>query len=234
MTKETILPRHIAIIPDGNRRWAKQRGLKPWQGHQEAAKRIEEIVEAAVGLKIKYFTLWGGSYDNLTKRPKKEVLVLGQIYYQLTERLLKNKTVWQEGIRVRFLGEWPKLLDSKTVALMKRAETETKNHQNYHYTYLIGYNGDREMIEAINRLLGQGRRSVTPAQLKACLWTADLPEVDLIIRTGDEPHVSAGFMMWDARYAQLYFSPKMWPEFRKKDLIRAIKEYSQRERRLGA
>ena len=228
-----LLPRHVAVIPDGNRRWAKRRGLAGWRGHLEGAKRMEEIARAAVDLDIKYFTLWGGSYDNLTKRSKGEIIVLNRVYKELVQKLLKDKTVHENRVRVRFLGEWPKLLNKGVVEVIRRAERETARYTGYEHSYLIGYNGDREMLDAVNRLLKAGRGRVTAPLLKSCLWTADLPPVDLVIRTGGEPHLSNGFMMWDARDAQLYFTDKFWPDFTKEELIRALEDYSHRERRFG-
>ena len=228
-----LSPRHVAIIPDGNRRWAKRRGFPGWKGHFEGAKRMEEIARAAVDLDIKYLTIWGGSYDNLTKRSKGEIIVLNRVYKELVQKLLKDKTVHENKVRVRFLGEWPKLLNKGVVEVIKRAESETARYTGYQHSYLVGYNGDREMLDAMNRLLKAGHGRVTALLLKSYLWTADLPPVDLVIRTGGEPHLSNGFMMWDIRDAQLYFTDKFWPDFTKEEFVRALEDYSHRERRFG-
>jgi undecaprenyl diphosphate synthase len=119
------------------------------------------------------------------------------------------------------------------VEVIRRAEKETARYTGYEHSYLIGYNGDREMLDAVNRLLKTDCGRVTAPLLKSYLWTADLPPVDLVIRTGGEPHLSNGFMMWDARDAQLYFTDKFWPDFTKKEFIRALEDYSHRERRFG-
>lgn len=226
--------KHVAIIPDGNRRWAKKRRLMPWQGHIKASERTTGVVKAAFELGIPYLTIWGGSYDNLTKRPKREVSILNSIYRRMAEKLIKDKDTGKKGVRVRILGEWPKLLSVGAVEALRRAEEETKKYNNYNLTLLIGYNGDREMIAAVNQLLSRDTRKISGENLKESLWTKDLPPVDLIIRTGGEPHLSAGFMMWDVRYSQLYFTKKMWPDFTIKDLKDAVKYYKERERRLGA
>lgn len=232
MTKDSF-PQHVAIIPDGNRRWARKRGLLGWQGHLEGAKRAEEISRAAVDLGIKYFTLWGGSYDNLTKRPKTEWLVLNRVYKALVQKVLKDKTIREKQVQVRFIGEWQGLLNKGVIELMRRAEVETAHHKAYRHSYLHSYSGDREMLDAINRLIRDGHRRITDKLLKSYLWTADLPPVDLVIRTGGEPHLSTGFMMWHTRYSQLYFVDKLWPDFRKKDFITAVEDYSQKQRRFG-
>lgn len=227
------LPQHVAIIPDGNRRWAKKRGLLPWRGHIKAAQRIEEIAKAAIDLDIKYLTIWGGSYDNLTRRPRREVLALNQVYCQLAQRLLKDPEIYRKQVRVRILGEWPKLLNERVVKLLKQSERETAGHTAYGHSYLIGYNGDREMLDAINRIVKEGSGRVNGKLLKSYLWTTDLPPVDFIIRTGGEPHLSAGFMMWEAQDAQLYFVDKLWPDFDKKSFEEALREYGRRRRRFG-
>lgn len=232
MTK-TSLPQHVVIMPDGNRRWAKKRGLPGWRGHSMGAKRMEEVALAAIDLNIKYLSIWGGSYYNLTKRPKREVVVLNRIYKQIVKNALDNKTTYEKRVRIRCIGEWTELLNSDVVKLIREAEHKTASHENYYQTYLIGYNGDREMLDALNRFTREGKRHITDNLLKSYLWTADLPSVDFIIRTGGEPHLSTGFMMWHTRDSQLYFTEKLWPDFNKKSFEEALQEYARRERRFG-
>ena len=224
--------KHLAIIPDGNRRWAKAKGLAPWQGHIKASKNIPEIIKEAFTIGINSVTIWGGSYDNLTKRTPEEIGVLDRVYSLLTARFLKSKDVKDGKVRLKVLGEWKKLLRAKTKQDLIRAENTTKKNGPYNLTLLIGYNGDREMVEAINKLIKAGSK-VNEEDIKRALWTKDLPPVDLIIRTGCEPHLSAGFMMWDVRYSQLYFTEKFWPDFGAEDLKEAVNYYEGRERRLG-
>lgn len=227
------LPRHVAVVPDGNRRWARKRGWPGWRGHLKAAKPIEEVAQEAVELGVQYLTVWGGSYANLTKRSRKEISVLNRFYKELAEKLLRSNFVHQKKVKVKFVGEWPKLLNKSVIEAIKKIEEATSSYNSYRYTCLVGYNGDREMLDAISRLLKDGYSRATPSLLKSYLWTADLPPVDLVIRTGGEPHLSTGFMMWHTRDAQLYFSDKMWPDFGKADFVAAVKDYSQRERRFG-
>lgn len=232
MTKIS-LPHHVAVIPDGNRRWATAHGMPRWKGHFTGAKRVEEINRAALDLNIKHFTLWGESYENLIRRPKIELKVFSRIHKELIRKLIKDPVIHREKVKIRFIGEWAKLLDKDVVELMKRAETETKKYENYHHTYLIAYSGDREMLDALNRLATAGHRRITDELLQSYLWTKDLPPVDLLIRTGGEPHLSTGFMMWHTRNAQFYFSDKMWPDFTKKEFVKALEDYSRRTRRFG-
>lgn len=214
-----------------------ERELIPWQGHTEGAKRFEEITKASLGLGIKYLTIWAGSYDNLTKRSKEEVMVLEKIYKDFANRLVKDNVIHKNKVRLRILGEWEELLNSSTVKTLYKAITTTQDYQDHNLTLLIGYNGDREMVAVIKRLCELKKEDknlkVTTQLVKENLWTRELPEVDLVIRTGNEPHLSAGFMMWDVKYAQLHFSEKMWPEFKKDDLFKIIEECDTRKRRFG-
>ncbi len=224
--------KHLAIIPDGNRRWAKAKGLHQWQGHVKASKNIPEIIKGAFAMGINSVTIWGGSYDNLTKRTSKEIDVLSKIYSLLSAQFLKSKDVKDGKVRLRVIGEWKKLLGAKAKQDLIKAEDATKKSGPYNLTLLIGYNGDREMVETINKLIRVGSK-VNEKDIKRALWTKELPPVDLIIRTGGEPHLSAGFMMWDVRYAQLYFTEKFWPDFGIKDLKEAISYYEGVGRRWG-
>ncbi len=224
--------KHLAIIPDGNRRWAKARGLQSWKGHLKAADATSEIIKAAFKLGIQYVTIWGGSYDNLSKRSQKEIWVLDRVYRRMAQKFIKDKETQAKRVRLRAIGEWPKLLKPATVKTLISTEETTKNYGDYNLTLLIGYNGDREMLAAVNKLIKKGEKA-TDESIKRELWTKELPPVDLIIRTGGEPHLSAGFMMWDIRYSQLYFTDKLWPDFTKKDLEKAVEYYTTLERRLG-
>src|SRR3989344_2493294 len=232
-SEEKILPRHVAIIPDGNRRWARAHGKMGWEGRLEGAKRVEEVSQAAIAAGVPYLTVWGGSYDNLTKRSAQEIKVLDGLYRAFVDRSLKDKNVYKNEVRLRFLGEWPQLSTSETVKTLLEAEKSTVSHDKFNLTYLIGYNGDREMLAAIQSIIKEGLGKVTDEILKAHLWTAELPPVDLVIRTGDDAHLSAGFMMWDTRYSLLTFSKKMWPDFGKEDFLKEMKNFSARERRFG-
>lgn len=231
------LPLHVAVIIDGNRRWAKERGKFPWDGHIEGAKRVEEISKLAPDLGIKYITFWGGSYNNLTQRTKKEIKFLDEKMYRVwAKRALKDEDIKRKEVRIRFLGEWPDLLSSETKRLMREVEKATEKYSKHHLTYLIGYNGDREMLSAIKGIVKDEPKRVTGETIKSHLWTKDLPPVDLVIRTGEDPknpHLSTGFMMWDVKDALLNFSPKMWPAFTKADFKKVIRGFSQRERRFG-
>lgn len=226
------IPEHIAIIPDGNRRWAKAHRLNPWEGHAEGSKRFWDVSEAAAELGVKYLTVWAGSYDNLKKRSKIEVnFLLGLLRTELSnpkiiDRLIQSKT------RLRVLGEWKDFVDKKTIAVVEDLEKKTSHFTKNYLTLLFGYDGQREMLATANELVQSGKK-VSEDSLRKTLWTGDLPDVDYVIRTGGEPHWSAGFMMWHTANSQFYFTDMLWPDFKKLELKKALDDFERRERRLG-
>ena len=233
------IPKHIALIPDGNRRWARKKGFLPWLGHQAGTKALEKILDKALQLKIPYFTFWGGSYDNLTKRSKTEVNFLFKVYTDRFRKVLKDERIHQNKVKINVLGRWREILPKKTQEVIEKAIEATKNYNRYFLTFLIAYDGTDEMldcIEKITKLANDKSIKITKKLIKENLWTKDLPPVDLVIRTGcqGDPHLSAGFMMWDITYSQLYFTKTLFPDFSQKEFEKIIEDYSKRERRLGA
>lgn len=233
------LPNHIAIVPDANRRWAKKKGLLPWRGHLEGAKRGIDNAEAALELGIKCFSIWGGSYNNLTKRSKVEVNILFRIYEQYFRKLIKRKELNEHQIKVSIIGRWPELLPKSGIKAAKELINLTKDYNKKFLSFFIGYNGTDEMLYVIKSIVKKARKNknlrVNEKVLREHLWSGHLPPVDLLIRTGssDDPHNSVGFMMWNCANSQYYFTNTMYPDFNKKEFIKAIKEYQRRERRLG-
>jgi len=233
--------KHVAIIPDGNRRWARAQGFKQvWKGHEKGAKRLEEILKAAYDLKLACLTLWVGSFDNLTKRSPSEVKVLFKIYKEGFEKLLKEPKIHEEKVRVNILGRWQEILSSEVKEVAQKLIESTKNYSRFFLTFLLAYNGTDEMQECIRKIATLSRKQknlkITPELIKENLWTKDLPPVDLIIRTGceNDPHLSAGFMMWDSAYSQLHFTKTLFPDFGAQEFKKIIESYFRRERRFGA
>lgn len=227
------LPNHVAIIPDGNRRWARAKGLKPWEGHMVGTKLYWEIGYEALDLGVKHITFWAGSYDNLKKRSKIEVKFL--IKLAITE--LEKPTVLEEcekyQVRFRLIGQWREFVkDKKAVAAIENLEKQTAHFTEKTQTILFAYDGKREMEDAIQTLTKNSVKA-TEKTIRESIWTGGLPDVDLVIRTGGEPHWSAGFMMWLTANSQFYFTEKLWPDFSKKELKKALDDYESRERRLG-
>lgn len=227
------VPNHLAIIPDGNRRWAKLHQINPLHGHLEGTKRFWDVADFANEIGVKYITFWAASYDNFVKRSKLEVKFLIDILRnevakpEFLERCIKNNT------RFQLVGEWKEVIrDLKLIKAVEEIESKTAKYTQKVLTILFVYDGQREMIDTINRLVVSGKK-VTKEVLHSSLWTKSLPEVDLVIRTGGEPHWSAGFMMWHTAHSQFYFTDKLWPDFKNMEIKKALAEYERRERRMG-
>jgi len=234
------IPKHVVIIPDGNRRWARKEGLsQPWLGHQTGIKALEKILEKALELKIPYFTFWGSSWDNLTKRSKIEINFLFKLYTKYFKEAVKDKRIRQNKVKINVFGRWKELLPKETQKAIENTIELTKNYNKNFLTFLLAYNGTDEMIDCLQKiakLTAQNKNlKITPKLIKENLWTKNLPPVDLIIRTGceNDPHLSAGFMMWDTVYSQLHFTKTLFPDFGPKEFEEIIKDYSKRERRIG-
>ncbi len=233
------IPLHIAIVPDGNRRWAKKRGKKPWEGHEVGAKNLEKILEAAKELNIKYVSFWGSSEDNLRKRPFREKRALLDIYKRYFKKITESRRVHLNKIKINILGEWKKQFSPSLKRIIQEAERRTAKYNNYFINFFLAYSGNREMKRAIKKIAQDFKsgkiKKISDAVIKKSLITKDLPPVDLLIRTGssNDPHLSAGFMMWDTQNSQLFFSDKDWPDFNKQEFKKAIKNYSRQTRRYG-
>lgn len=228
---------HVLIIPDGNRRWAKQKGLAAFLGHETGAENLEEILGAALDLKIPCLTFWGSSLDNVTKRPKEEVDFLFGVFEKYFTKLLADEKINKEGVRVSVLGRWQEFFPKKLEGLINEVVAKTKNNNRHNLTFLMAYSGKDEITNAIQEIAQlitkNSKLKVDEELIKENLWTKELPAVDLVIRTGGEPHWSAGVMMWDVADAQLYFTKTLWPDFSKEEFERAVGDYSGTERRFG-
>ena len=227
------IPKHVALIPDANRRWARERGLPAIEGHREGYKRMKDVLIEARDQGVEYITFWAGSENNLKLRSRKEVAFLATLLKTGIAQDLLTKGFMKWKARIRILGKWDEILKDKTLRdLVKKIERKTKKFSDLNVTVLFGYNGTSEMMEVVKDMR-KTKESVTYDSVKKHLWTYDLPEVDLVIRTGGEPHWSAGFMMWLTANSQFYFTRTKWPDFGKSHFKKALKEYSERGRRLG-
>ncbi|MFH1461080.1 MAG: polyprenyl diphosphate synthase [Patescibacteria group bacterium] len=233
------LPQHTVIVPDGNRRWARKRGLAPWRGHVAGAKKAEEQIQAALDLGLTCLTWWGGSWDNLTKRSKIETKNLFWIYEKYFRKLIKAKEVYEHQVKINVFGRWREILPKSGVKAAEELIEATENHKNKLLNFMIAYDGQDEMLAAIKGIVQEARKNktlkITSELLKKHLWSGELPLVDLLIRTGSsqDPHNSVGFMMWLTSDSQLIFPKGYYPDFSRKELIEAVREYQRRERRLG-
>ncbi len=230
---------HIAIIPDGNRRWAKRQSLKPWDGHYEGAKRFEELVDKAFSLDIKNLSFWGSSVDNLTKRPLREKKALLDIYEKYFKDLINNKKIFDKKIKINIIGKWREQFPDRLCKLLENGIEKTKKHQGFNLNFLLAYNGNHDIIEATKNIVALAEKNknliIDDKLISQNLMTKDLPPVDLIIRTGveNDPHNSAGFLMWQTQNSQLYFTDLQFPDFTANKFIIALENFSIRARRLG-
>jgi undecaprenyl diphosphate synthase len=232
---ENSLPNHVAIVPDGNRRWAKERGLEPWQGHEAGAQNTEKLLRKALAMGVKCVSLWGSSVENLTKRPLLEKKELLRIYEEYFARLIKSGDIHDNQVKINFIGRWEEQFPQSLKKIMRECLEVTKNYSEHMLNFFVAYSGDDEMLAAIKRMAKDGltAQAITKETVKKYLMTKDLPAVDYLIRTGGEPHLSAGFMMWDVANAQLFFSEKYYPDFDENEFELAIEDYKQRGRRHG-
>lgn len=232
------IPNHVAFIMDGNRRWAINHMMEVWKGHKSGALAVKEIIKEAVRLKIPYFSFWGSSLDNIAKRSKEEVSYLFEIFKKNFLDLAKDKDVHQYKIRVRVFGRWRELFPDDVKKAIKSAVEATKNYNDYFLNVFLAYSGIDEMEEAVRKIAEDAKKNprlkITAETIKKYLFTSQLPPVDYLVRTGGNPHLSGGFMMWETADAQLYFTDKHWPDFSKEEFCLAIQEYGKRQRKFGA
>jgi undecaprenyl diphosphate synthase len=224
------LPRHVAIIMDGNGRWAAKRGLPRVAGHEHGTDNIRRITRAATEIGIEYLTLWAFSTENW-KRPAAEIegimRVLGEAIERETDELNRN------GAQLRHIGSLDGLSDELRTSVIGAIDL-TKNNHRLVLTLAFNYGGRQELVNAVRSLVASGASpdEVTEESLARHLYTHDLPDPDLIVRTSGEVRMS-NFLIWQAAYAELFFSPVLWPDFGPDDLLEAVLDYSRRERRFG-
>lgn len=234
------LPRHVGLVIDGNRRWARQVGLdNPSIGHRRGAEHIDEVLAWCRTLGIDNVTIYIVSVDNLRKRHDAEVTyLLGVIEEVVTERLARTDSPWQ----VHLAGRLDVLPDSTAHALKLAEERSRGGAADAHVTLAIGYDGRLEVVDALRSLLdAEARAGATAADLAtritddaiaAHLYTAGRPDPELIIRTSGEQRLS-GFLLWQSVHSELYFCDTYWPAFREVDFLRALRDFGRRDRRFG-
>ncbi len=227
-------PVHVAVIMDGNGRWARRRGLPRTEGHRQGVTAVRTTIEAAVDHGVRYLTLYAFSTENWN-RPASEINAL----MSLLLRRIRKESEWalQQGVRVRFIGERARL-EPGIVRAME--ETEELTAANDSIVVLVGvdYGGRAELVAAAKKLVqaareeGLGTHDIDEARLDSCLMTAGVPDPDLVIRTGGEQRLS-NFLLWQVAYAELHFSPVLWPDFHAEDFRHAVRDYRGRRRRRG-
>lgn len=220
---------HIALIMDGNRRWARQKGLPTFIGHDRGYKRIETIVDAAPKYNISHLTFWAFSTENW-KREEKEVSYLMNLFRKLFKSAFIKKMM-RNGIRIQVLGDmtpFPKDIQENVQKILD----QSKDNTNMTVNIALNYGGRPEILQAVNQLLKDGKKEITEEMFSGALYTTGQPDPDMIIRTGGEQRLS-GYLPWQGVYSELYFTEKFWPDFDEQAFDAAIQEYYGRERRFG-
>ena len=228
-------PTHVAIIMDGNRRWAAKRGLGPVDGHRVAAeKTIEPIVERAISLGVKYLTFWAFSSEN-RNRDKVELSGLFRVFREALKTQVKRLS--EKGVRIRMIGDvsW---FPIDIVKRVKEMITLTKNNDTITVSFALNYGGRDEILRTVKKIIKEVEvgsltlERLDEAEFSNHLDTAGIPDPDLIIRTGGEMRLS-GYLPWQAVYAELYFTKVLFPDFSPKELDKALTDFSKRDRRFG-
>ena len=228
------LPRHVAVIMDGNGRWAKKNGQRREYGHREGRKAVKRIVESCVELKIKNLTLYAFSTENWN-RPKLEIDFLMQLLLLSLKDELKNLN--KNNIKFETIGNLDRLPKKISDYLLK-VKKETKDNSAITLTLALSYGSRNEIVNVVREISDKVKNNIISSKkidesvINDHLYTRHLPDVDLLIRTSGEKRIS-NFLLWQIAYAELYFTKKMWPDFEKEDLYKAIISYQNRERRFG-
>lgn len=234
--REERIPSHIAIIMDGNRRFAKEFGLQPSEGHLKGKDKLEELMEWCLELGIRILTVYAFSTENL-ERDQAEVGSLMDLFEENFYKLGDDERIHKHRIRVSVLGQM-ELLPERVKKAIEYAASKTTGYDQYFYNIAIAYGSRQEIIQAIKQVAEKvkaGELSVEEIDEKVFsnfLYTADFPDPDLVLRTSGEERVS-NFLLWQLAYAELYFTDVYWPGFRKIDFLRAIRSYQLRQRRFG-
>jgi len=230
MTEKFYPPQHVAIIMDGNGRWAKKRGLPRFMGHRAGADNIQRVVKLFAGYGIKFLTLYMFSTENWN-RPKREVTGL----LKLLARRIDSETLafHKDNVRIKHLGRLDRL-PPELGQKIKAAVELTKNNSGVTLCLAFDYGSRDEIVEAAQRLINDGTSpaSIDEALFSQYLYSSGIPNPDLVIRTGGEIRLS-NFLLWQAAYSELYFTPVLWPDFGKKEIEEALLDYKKRQRRFG-
>lgn len=225
---------HIAIIMDGNGRWAKSRGLPRSAGHKQGADTLRKIVQVVADMGIKYLTVYAFSTENW-QRPKEEVDYLMKLLRQYLESELKE--IQERGARICFIGERSMLADD-IVAQIEKIETETAGNQGFTLCIALSYGSRQEMVAAVRKIATEvksGRCDIADINEKLIndsLYTRNIPDPDLVIRTSGEQRIS-NYLLWQIAYSEMFFTKTLWPDFSQEELKNIVNEYQSRERRYG-
>jgi tritrans,polycis-undecaprenyl-diphosphate synthase [geranylgeranyl-diphosphate specific] len=236
--REGKKPEHIAIILDGNRRWAYNKSLIPWIGHRHGANKIDDLMDWCIELDVKAITLYAFSTENF-HRPPQEVEEIMKLIEDKLFSILENERIYDNRIKVKIIGRID-LLPNSTQEVIQRVEESTKMHKDRLLNVALAYGGRAEIVDATKKIAKKvvkgelNPEKINEKTFEKYLYTAHMPkqDADLIIRTSGEERLS-GFLSWQSAYSELCFVDVNWPDFRKIDLLRAVRTYQKRKRRFG-
>lgn len=234
MIDKTRIPRHVAIIMDGNGRWAKEKGLPRTAGHREGIKRVREIVKASAELGIKFVTFYAFSKENW-QRPRKEVSMLMRSLSYFLDREIKD--LHKNNVRLKIIGR-DEPIPEYLVKKLRGAEQKTRGNTGVVMVLALNYSSRQEIVDAAKKIADDvlhkrlDIKDLNEEGFSKYLYTRDLPDPDLLIRTSGEMRIS-NFLLWQLSYAEFCFPQKYWPDFKKEDYYKAVEEYQKRERRFG-
>ena len=232
-----LLPGHVAIVMDGNRRFALSSGLRNEQGHRMGKEKVREVMRWCRDIGIKYLTVYALSLENLTSRSPDELETLYDLYESGFLELCDDREIHRDRVRCKAVGQI-RLLPARVISAIDAAEKATKDYDDLVFTVCLAYGARQELVDAIKGILSDHRDgkidldSICEDLVSQYLYTNDIPDPDLVIRTSGEERVS-NFLLWQMAYAELCFIDVYWPAFRKRDFLRAIRTYQGRQRRYG-
>lgn len=230
-------PKHIGLILDGNRRFAKRIMKRPWEGHKLGLKKAREVLKWGCEKGIEYFTAYTLSLENLNSRPKRELKMILKLLSKELDSILQNNdhVVNDFEVKVRFIGRINMLGDQELIDKMKSVEEKTSDYEDHFLNLAVAYGGKQEIIDAVRKLLNSddvNADSIDAKNFENYLYTKKQPHPDLIIRTGGEKRLS-NFLTYQSAYSELVFVDKKWPEIEKKDFDGILKDFDKRDRRFG-
>jgi undecaprenyl diphosphate synthase len=225
------VPKHIGFIMDGNRRWAKERGLTTKDGHEAGVNALSGLVEACAKRGVETVTVYALSTENLKKRSAKELADIFGILFNWMRR--ERKRLQNDGVKVAFLGQLKRLPQKVQTAMTELMDT-VKHNERVKCNIMVGYGGRLEIIKAVQEIVKEGipANEINEELISRHLYTKDSPDPDLIIRTGGDKRIS-NFLIWQMSYAELYFTKTYWPDFNEAELDKALEDYAGRARRYG-
>jgi tritrans,polycis-undecaprenyl-diphosphate synthase [geranylgeranyl-diphosphate specific] len=227
---KTNNPKHVAIIIDGNRRFAKRLLLQPWKGHEFGARKVEDLIDHAKDFGVKELTFYALSCENINSRPKNELSYIYDLFRKEFKNMNREK-IEKNKVRMKFIGNLD-LLPTDLKELCLNLEKETENNNNFLVNFAIAYGGRQEIIQAVKKIL---KNKIKPEDINEKIFQENLllkDNPDLIIRTGGEKRTS-NFLQWQSAYSELIFTDKMWPEFEINDFKICLEEFKSRKRRFG-